>query len=330
MQVYVFSQSQRGLKLINSAHCAIGVCERIAQGYSTDDLFVFLYLTDGSTVWHGLYEHNTHRAGVAPTKRDWFFANQFHVPLDLPVRFPLIRIELGTLARYPKTVTSAYGWNIHVHSIQDHLADVFAHEFCHHLQHRADGISKRTERETDAWALGRAAQVGFSVTGKYTGRSKRPSNSSQQVEIRKPEVLARAREIMMGLCAEDIAALSAWLKKVEVARRSAEKRRKALEHAKALREMHNGKYLLLRGNVPTRYAGKPVRKVANEPNSTKIVVLTPNHVQLAFPPEWLKPMKPARRKRAACKCKGICPPPEPSEPALWCPVRNGPGSGGPS
>lgn len=290
MKVYTFDTRARVLP--SEMHEGIArVMTRIGRATPTDDLVVAVYQRRGKD-W---YAH----AGVEWVARDrfahaggrWAFVKRFPIPPDLPERFKLIRIAMGSAISYPDTMSDRYGWQIRCATFEDHLAYVFAHELHHFRRYHLDLHPREGEQAACRWALERAKDAGFAAEGcRVANAGSKPRRKKVDLpDGRRPQLLRRIKESASRLSLDDLRELGRWARSRAQAAGHQAVRGKWDDHFDALRALPFGTSVVIVGDDDRqRYLGQRAVKIRNlRRNSPRLAVRTSDGKEWHWPMRWL-------------------------------------------
>lgn len=268
------------------------VVSAIASGTDTSDLVVTVYLLARRDFWNAhTYTQTITPAVFSLTGRHWEFVRRFGAPENLPERFPLIRMAFGLKEPFPRTIHDVYGWELRCESFDDLLAYTFAHELHHYRRYHLGLHPGEGEQATCRWALGRAAAMGFQVSGqKYQSPRARKTEDDVSAEPN-PVLLSRLKRSASQLCPSDLRELEQWTRK-RIADVAEKRRQSPMErHFAHVRALPPGAELILtRDSDPrSRYPGQRAVKVRNlRGDSYRVALRTPDGEEWLWPMQWLK------------------------------------------
>ena len=286
MRVYVFGKSISP----QARETVLGVLRRIARHTPTDDLVVAVYLREGND-WHAHASVDSMaRSGFGRARGKWAFVRDFDIPADLPPRYRIIRIALGTGIRYPGATADRYGWRLRCQRLDDHLAYVFAHELHHFRRHHLGMHPGEGEQSACKWALARALEEGFHIEGRREtpkGGKRRPVRLRGK---RDAALLRRVKDAAAGLCLEHLEELVRWASRRATAAGKRRRWGKWTEHFGRLRALPDGAPLHVVGDdLRKGYLGQTATKVRNlRCNSYRMAVRTADGKEWRWPMQWLQ------------------------------------------
>jgi len=289
MRVYTFDIRRRAA-VAQRHEGIVRVLTRIADGTRTDDLVASVYIRRGSDWFAHMGIEWMPPDGFSHAGGCWSFVRRFAQPPDLPKRFKLIRIAIGSAISYPGTMSDRYGWQIRCATFEDHLAYVFAHELHHFRRYHLDLHAREGEQASCRWAVDRAREAGFAVEGsRVVEPGRRRRKKAPLPDGRRPELLKRIKDAATGLCLEDLRDLGGWARsRIREAGHQPTKG-KWDDHFDALRALPPGACVLIVGDDDRqRYLGETAVKIRNlRRNSPRLSVRTSDGKEWHWPMQWL-------------------------------------------
>lgn len=297
MKVYVFPEDDRWLKGRCCPETIKAVLDNVAETTDGADLVVAVYLLSRSTTWMGEYlpEWLEPRDLRRRSSGDWSFVRSFKLPDDLPKQFKLIRLALGTSARYPKTTFNQYGWKERFAAFDDHLASLFAHELHHYRRYHLGLHAGEGEQGACKWGFTRAREAGFSAEGVHV-RRRRP-RPERRIRISKDGCAAlvrRAKLVLSHLSANDLGKVAAWIRERREVLICESDEQQVERHAEALRNLPDGAAVrIVRAESGwSQYVGQIATKTRTlRRNSQRLAIRTVDGRVLHWPMEQLEPQE---------------------------------------
>jgi len=295
MRVYIFSDRGALPAGISIDRDVVPALERVADDTDTSALVLVVYLLRSRGTW----EAHTDTSWRTPAeftrlRGEWKFVERFGTPEDLPERFRLIRIALGAGAKYPRTLTDIYGWELTYGNLVDHLAMTFAHELHHYQQAHLGMHPGKGEQAACRFSLERARECGFDVKGVRlpARRRKRRRPVVTLPKESRPHLLGRIKQLSSKLSVDDLRKLYLWARDRLAEANRIKRGERANRRFEKLRQLPPGSpVLILREDSPLGYVGHVATKVRTPRSfATRMLIRTADGIEWHWPMAWLKPV----------------------------------------